>query len=676
MAHRLTTCTFCGVGCGLYLETAGNRITGAYPSMSHPANAGRICVRGWNVHEVASSPDRLRQPLLRQNGQLREVSWDTAFDFVAARLRSIREQHGPDAIAFLNSPRCSNEETYLLQKLARAVIGTNNVDHGAGVYGNNSVKVLLDMLGVAASTNSIAELARSEVIIVDGVDLARQLPTIGGAVIRAKLGGAKLIVIDSRRHRVAESADQFLQLKPGTEAVLYGAMAKVIADRGLMNRAFLKARCGGTEAFLAAVGGYDLLTAAEECGVPAGEIEAAALTYARARSAAILYSTGLEARDAETIQALVNLALLTGNLGREGVGIFALTEQNNLQGVCDLGMMPDRLPGYRAVTDAAARAELEALWRVRLPATPGLPARAVLGDRGGGRVRAVWLCRYDPVRTAFFGDAANSLQACELVVVQHLFLTETARLADLVLPTTAYGEEQVTFTSTERRIQLADQAIVPAPGSTPAWEQLARTARALGADWDYPSAAAVMAEIGAAVPFYRGASFENLARDYGRQWPCTPERPEGTRFLFAPDDGWDRRRFQFVAVPRLPCAPASPAGFPFTLVFGHSLYYWHQNVLIQHSETLKREYRILLLDYPDGFVEINTADAQRLGLRDGERIRLRSAEGVATTAARITPEVRSGTIFVPFFVREVQAQLLGGDRSDRFIPVAVEREAT
>jgi predicted molibdopterin-dependent oxidoreductase YjgC len=671
----LTTCTFCGVGCGLYLETAGNRITGAYPSMSHPANAGRICVRGWNVHEVASSPDRLRQPLLRQHGQLREVSWDTAFDFVADRLRSIRAQHGPDALAFFNSPRCSNEETYLLQKLARAVIGTNNVDHGAGVYGNNSVNVLLDMLGVAASTNSIAELARSEVIIVDGVDLARQLPTIGGAVIRAKLGGAKLIVIDSRRHRVAESADQFLQLKPGTEAVLYGAMAKVIADRGLMNRAFLKARCGGTEAFLAAVDDYDLLAAAEECGVPAGEIEAAALTYARARSAATLYSTGMEARDAETLQALVNLALLTGNLGREGAGIFALTEQNNLQGVCDLGMMPDRLPGYRAVTDAAARAELEALWRVRLPATPGLPTRAVLGDRGGGRVRAVWLCRYDPVRTAFFGDAARSLQECDLVVVQHLFLTETARLADLVLPTTAYGEEQVTFTSTERRIQLADQAITPASGITPAWAQLARTARALGADWDYPSASAVMAEIGAAVPFYRGASFENLARDYGRQWPCTQDRPEGTRFLFAPGDGGDRRRFQFVAVPRLPGAPASPTEFPFTLVFGHSLYYWHQNVLIQHSETLKREYRILLLDYPEGFVEINTTDAQRLGMRDGERIRLRSAAGVATAAARLTLEVRTGTIFVPFFVREVQAQLLGGAGHDRFIPVSLEREA-
>ena len=204
MAHKLTTCTFCGVGCGIYLETAGNRVVGAYPSMSHPTNRGKICLRGWHVHEVSGSPDRLKRPLLKKNGQFQEVTWDEALGFVANRLQEIRREHGPDSIAFLNSPRCSNEEAYLLQKLARAVVGTNNVDHGAGVYCNNSIHVLLDMIGIPASTNSIGELARSEVIVVDGVDLGRQLPTIGGWVIRAKLAGARLIVIDTRRHRVAD----------------------------------------------------------------------------------------------------------------------------------------------------------------------------------------------------------------------------------------------------------------------------------------------------------------------------------------------------------------------------------------------------------------------------------------------------------------------------------------
>lgn len=240
MAHTLSTCIFCGVGCGLYLETAGNRVAGAYPSFSHPANQGRICARGWHVHEVASSPDRLKSPLLRRNGQFHEVSWDETFDFVAARLRQIRDRHGPDSIAFLNSPRCANEESYLLQKFARAVIGTNNVDHGAGVYCNNSVEILLDMLGVPATTNSIEELAHSEAILVDVIDLARRLPTVAGAVIRAKLNGARLIVVGTRSHRVAELADFYLRIKPNTESLLYGAMAKVIEDRGLMNLPFIK----------------------------------------------------------------------------------------------------------------------------------------------------------------------------------------------------------------------------------------------------------------------------------------------------------------------------------------------------------------------------------------------------------------------------------------------------
>ena len=673
MAHRLTTCTFCGVGCGIYVETAANRVVGVYPSMSHPANEGRICLRGWHVHEVASSSDRLKSPLLKKNGQLQEVSWAEAIDFIARRLKEIRAQHGPDALAFLNSPRCSNEEGYLLQKLARAVIGTNNVDHGTGVYCNNSINVLLDMLGVAGTTNSISELARSEVIIVDGVDLARQLPTIGGVVIRAKTGGAKLAVIDSRRHRVAESADLFLQLNPGTEAVLYGAMAKVIVDRGLMNLPFIRARCRDYDGFLARVSDYDLLSAAEYCGVPAETIEATAVAYARAKSAAILYSTGIETRDAETIRAMVNLVLLTGQIGREGAGIFALTEHNNLQGACDMGVLPDRLPGYRPVAGNAERAEVEEVWGTKLPAQPGQSARSLLTDRGGGRVRGVWLCRYDPVNTAFFGDSAQSLQQCDLVVVQHLFLTETSRFAHVVLPTTAFGEERVTFTSTERRIQLADQVIDALPGTTPAWQQIAQVAQAMGADWKYESAADVMDEIGRVVPFYSGASYRNLAAEYGRQWPCTVDRPLGTRFLFAGDTP---ARFKFAPIARHTLAVETPKDYPFRLVFGHSLYYWHNNVLVKHSESLKREYRILLLDYPDGFVELNQEDAKELGVRDGQKIRLSAASGAAVATVRVSPEVRRGAVFVPYFVRQVQQQIRGSlENGVQQIPVRVEKEA-
>ncbi len=656
MPHTLTTCTFCGVGCGIYLETAGNKITGAYPSMSHPTNQGRICVRGWHVNEVASAPDRPLRPLLRRNGDFQEVGWDEALGFLADRLRKIRDRHGPNAIGFLNSPRSGNEESYLLQKLARALIGTNNLDHGMGVYRHNSIEVLLAMLGVPATTNSIGELAKSEVIIVNGVDLGLQLPTVGGIVMRAKLRGARLIVIDPRRHRIAEHADYFLQVRPGGDTLLYGAMAKVIVDRGLMNAKFIKAHCRQYEPFLERVHAYDLQWVADTCGVAPGLIEEAALTYARAHSAAILFSTGVEARGDEGIQALVNLALLTGNIGKEGSGIFALAEHNNLQGVCDMGMLPNRLPGYKPVTDPEARREFELLWGATLPAEPGKDADRLLGDWGNGDGKALWVCRHDPVMAASL-DAATALRQFELVVVQHPFLTETAKYAHVFLPAAAFGEEQVTFTNTERRIQLAEKAVDPPAGLTPAWWQIARLANALGASWNYLSAAEVMAEIARVVPAYQGATYDNLARDYGRQWPCTKEKLLGTRFLF--EEGIQDRPFAFAPLNRPGPAPCVSEAFPFALSFGNSLYYWHHNVLVQHSETLKREYQILLLDYPEGFVDINTEDARRLSIRDGAKVRLISVTGSATTTARVTPEVKPGMIFVPYFLREVRQQILG-----------------
>jgi formate dehydrogenase major subunit len=662
---------FCGVGCGVYLETSGNRVVGAYPSVSHPANQGRICLRGWHVHEVADSQDRLKAPLIKKDGKFQEVSWDEAFAFVAQRLTEIRAKHGPDAIAFLNSPRCSNEESYLLQKFARAVIGTNNVHHGTGVYANNSINVLSDMIGVPATTNSISELNGSEAIIVDGIDLVRRMPTLAGTVIRAKLNGAKLIVVGTRRHRVAENADIFIQIKPNTEAMLYGAMAKVIVDRGLVNLAFIRERCSGYEDLLDKLQYYDLLSAAETCGVAPELIEKAALTFAHAKSASLLYSTSMEERTKDSIRAVINLALLTGNIGKPASGIFALTEQNNLQGVCDMGMLPDRLPGYSFVTDQNARAGFEKIWSTRLPAQPGLGARAVFNGEGLRKVRALWLCRYDPISTAF-RDVASSLQHFDFIVVQHLFMTESAKYADVVLPTTAFGEEQVSSTSTERRIQLSERVIDPPAGLTPGWQQIRDIAQHMGVHWKYDSAAQVMDEIRESVPLYSGAHYENLAREYGRQWPCTKDHPLGTRYLFQYSNG---TRFRFAAVSK-PAAASGPEGFPFTLVFGHSLYYWNLNVLVRHSETLRREYRALWLDYPEGFVEINDQDAKQLGIRDGHRIRISAPTGSASATARVTEEVMAGTVFIPYFMHDVERQVFAaGKGGSNLVAGRIEKEA-
>jgi len=670
MGHKITTCTFCGVGCGLYLETDGRKIQGVYPSITHPTNRGKICVRGWHVHEVASSPDRLNTPLIRKNGEFEPVSWEEAISFIANRLTEIRQKHGPNSITFLCSPRCSNEEAYLLQKFARVIIGTNNIDHGTGVYGNNSINVLMEMLGVPASTNSIEELDKSEVIIVDDVDLAKQLPTIGGRVIRSHLNGTKLIVIDSRRHRVAESADIFLQIRPGTEYVLYAAMCKIIYDKGLYNREFIKAKCKGAEEFIKSIQRYDSELASKVCGIPMELVEEAAIAYSTAKSAAILYSTGIENRRVESIQASVNLALLTGRIGKESSGVFALTEHNNLQDVCDMGMLRDKLPGYYPVSEPEGRSRIESIWGKNIPSTAGLDARQSFSGSVNGGIKAAWLCRYDPVSTAVFADAASSLKKMELVIVQHLFKTATAEYADVILPSTAFGEEEVTFTSTERRVQIASQAIEPLEGTKPSWQQIMMVAQAMGEKWDYKSGAEVMEEIRRVVPFYSAASYQNLSIDYGRQWPCTVDKPLGTRTLFI--ERIPKNKFKLIPMPEPPASAFNvDQQYPLQLFFGNSLYYWHRNVLIQHSETLKREYRILLLDYPEGFVEINPEDGKKLGIRDGEKVRLVTAIGSAVVAARLTDEIREGTVFVPYFLREVKEQLLANGQD--YVALKIEK---
>jgi predicted molibdopterin-dependent oxidoreductase YjgC len=657
MGHHLTTCTFCGVGCGILLETSEAGVVGAYPSMSHPGNQGKICVRGWNVHEVISATDRIRAPLVRRDGELCEVGWDEALGLIADRFEAIRRAHGPDAIGFLTSSRCSNEETYLLQRLARAVIGTNNVDQGTSVHRFHTVAALTEMLGLPVATCSIADLSRTGAVLIDGADLARQMPTVGGRVIRAKLGGATLIAVGARRHRVAEHADVFLQTRPHTAVFLYGAMAKIIVDRGLMNLPFIQSRCQGYERFLARIQDYDVLWAADRCGVPPGRIEEAAIAFARAPSAVLLYSPVLEAEGIEPIQALVDLALLTGNIGKPGAGILPLAEHNNVQGGCDMGMMPDHLPGYQPVADAVARERLGALWGATLPDRPGLNGHAMLDAAAEGRLKALWLGRHTPGVTATLRDANEALARLEFVVQQHLFLNEASRNADVVLPVVAFGEERVTFTNLERRIQIAEKVVEPPPGTVPAWEQIVRFARRMGADWRHASSSEVMDEIGRANPHYAGASHENLARDYGRQWPCTHDRPLGTPLLFAePEPG---RPFRFAMIERPAAPPDPPKEFPFTLLFAYSLYYWNKNVLVQHSETLKREYQILLLDYPEGFVEIHPDDAAALNVRDGAPIRVVSPAGAIDSFARVTAEIRPGVVCIPFFLHDSVRRLRG-----------------
>jgi predicted molibdopterin-dependent oxidoreductase YjgC len=657
VSQHLSTCTFCGVGCGIYLETEGNRITGVYPSMSHPANSGRICVRGWHVHEVASASDRLQSPLIRKNGQLVPVGFEEAYDYVAESLLAIKKKYGPDAIAFLDSSRCSNEDGYVFQKFARAVIGTNNVDQGTNFYRATTVDVLRKMLGVAAATNPIGDIFNSKAIIVNEIDIGNQLPTIGGHIIRAHQQGTKLIVVGQRRHRVAEHADIFLNIKPATEVYLYAAMIKIIIDRGLADINFIRSRCNGFKNLVNNIKAFDILNAARKCDVDPVLIEQAAILFAQNTPGMLLFSAGSEKMMESSLIAMVNLALLTGNVGKIGGGILPLSEHNNSQGGCDMGVLPQYLPGYVPVGDPQGCGRIEKAWGVATPRNAGLNAAGMFAQ--STPIKALWLDRHNPVVSAQYRDAAEVLKNMEFIVLQNLFMTKTAEHAHVVLPVAAFGEENVTFTSTERRIQRAVKVVEPPPGHPSAWQQVCEVAKRMGASWKYQSADDVLAEIAATVPDYGAVGTENLTRDYGRQWPCTLDNPLGTPTLFTEEK--QSRRFLFVNVQAAPPEIAASDAYPLTLLFSHSSYYWHQNTLVRHSETLKREYGILLLDYPKGFVEINDEDAKKLSVRDGQPIRLVSERGASNTFARVTSEVRSGIICVPFFLQDVMRSICSSD---------------
>jgi predicted molibdopterin-dependent oxidoreductase YjgC len=398
---------------------------------------------------------------------------------------------------------------------------------------------------------------------------------------------------------------------------------------------------------------FDLLFAARHCDIDPMLIEQAALMYADNTPGMLLFGAGAEEIGTDALRAIVNLALLTGNIGKPGAGIIPLAEHNNTQGGCDMGVIPNYLPGYVPVSDKAGRAPMERSWKTSIPQTPGLDANGMFGP--ASPIKALWLDRHNPILSASYQDAGEALKKMDLVVLQNLFTTKTADHADVVLPVAAYGEEDVTFTSTERRIQHAVKAIDPPEGLTSAWRQVTAVANRMGAGWLYATNEDVLREIAAVVPDYSGVTLENISRGYGRQWPCTLDHPMGTPMLFAKQK--PGHSFYFSAVHFSPDKETADKDYPFVLSFGQSLYYWHRNTLIRHSETLKREYGILLLDYPEGFVEINDEDAKKLNLRDNQAIQLASAGGTAKTHARITSEVRRGTIYVPFFIQDVMRSI-------------------
>jgi len=666
-----TLCSYCGVGCRLNVHVADGRIVSTSPDWHAPANHGLLCVKGRFGWDYVQHPERLTRPLVRRSllggegSELAETDWDTALDLVARKLVEIRDRHGAGALGFLASAKCSNEENYLFQKLARQGIGTNNVDHCARLCHAPTVVALGEALGSGAMTNSMDDIVKqARIVFIIGSNTTEQHPVLGMRLRRAvKQRRLPIIVADPRRIPIVEAAALHLQLRPGTDIALLNGLAHELIANGWVDRAFIQTRTEDFDAFAESVRSWTPECAAEVTGVPAADIRRAAGLLREHRPGALLFAMGITQHTSGTANAFActNLQLLLGNIGVAGGGVNPLRGQNNVQGASDMGALPDTLPGYAPVADLAARRRFGLAWGVPPPERPGLTVTEQLDAALGGGIRGLFILGENAAMTdPDLTHVRRCLAACEFLVVQEIFPSETARFAHVVLPAAASAEKAGTFTNTERRIQLFEPA-VPAPGDArPDWwiiteigKRVRQMSPASQADcrysvWEYASAAEVMDEIAALVPSYAGVSHAGLGHR-GLVWPCPSADHPGTPILHV--GHFARGRARFTPVSQQPPAESPDAEFPLVLTTGRVLEHYH-------AGTMTRRVPGLNWLVPEAFVEIHPADADRWAIGDGERISVRSRRGSVTAVAQVTGTIFPGVVFMPFHFAEAAANVL------------------
>ncbi len=657
MEKTQTTCSYCGVGCQLELWTANDRVVRVSGADAVP-NHGSTCVKGRFGHTFMSHEERLTTPLIRRNGSLEPATWDKALAEIRRRLVPIKEEHGPDAIVGLSSARCTNEENYLFQKMMRVAIGTNNVDHCARLCHASTVAGLAAAFGSGAMTNSIEEIEFANCILVTGSNTTETHPVIATLIRRAvRQHGAKLIVVDPRRIDLVRDATLWLRQRNGTDVAWLNGMMNVILSEGLEDRAFIGERTEEFEAFRAVVAEYSPESVEEITSIPADALREAARIYATAGCSSIIYSMGITQHTTGTdnVLSIANLAMLTGNVGRPSTGVNPLRGQNNVQGACDLGALSNVYPGYQKVTDPAAQEKFEAAWGVKLSPTVGLTVVEAMNAAADGAVKGMIIMGENPmVSDPNLNHVEEALQNLDFLVVVDIFLSETAALADVVLPAASFAEKEGTFTNTERRVLLLRE-VLDAPGeAVPDWEIICRLSGQFGYPMHYNSAAEIMDEAATVTPIYGGIRHSRLAPD-GLQWPCADDEHSGTPFLHG--GRFSRGLGRFHPVDFIPPAELPDEEYPFILSTGRILYHYH-------TGTISRRVDALNAYVGEGYAEVHPEDAERLGLEDGGWVTVRTRRGTITTRVWATERVARGSVFVPFHFAEAAANRLTNDALD------------
>jgi formate dehydrogenase alpha subunit len=630
-----TTCPFCGCGCCISLEVKDNHIVRVLPIEENGVNHGTLCVRGSYCYDFIHSPDRLAKPLVKRNETFVDVSWGQVLELVATEFKRLKDEHGPNCLAILGSSKCTNEENYLLQRFARCVLGINNIDNGSRLYSSATRLGLGSSIGFSGTTNYLSNLEQSEVIMVVGANPSASAPILEYAVKRAvKYKEAKLILIDPRQTKLSSFAHLWLRPKIGTDVALLNSLAKVIIDEGLLDEEFVARRTDNFGALTKVLEKYSLEYAETITGIPNHEIRAAARSYATASRAAIVYGTGITqyTNGTDGVKAISNLALLTGNIGRRGGGIFALQRENNGQGACDMGALPDFFPGYQSVADAQTRRKFEEHWKAILPANPGLTALEMIEQAKEGKIKGLYIVGENPILSFPHSSLiAEALASLDFLVVQDMFLTETARLANVILPAAGFAEKEGTFTNFEGRINRVRKAIEPLGESLPDWEIILRLAEKMGSPLPFSSLHQVMNEIEGLVPLYEGYT------DSERLYQVEPETWETRRtYMKQFLSGFAR----FSPVECTPQAEGAKEDYPFTLLTGTILYHFGTGA---RSSRASRSKKFL----PQAFVEIGSSDAKKLGISNSDKVKLISPVAELTTTVRITDTLSEGIIFMP-----------------------------
>jgi formate dehydrogenase major subunit len=665
--HKVvTTCAYCGVGCSFDAEMQGDKVVRMVPSKDGRANHGHSCVKGRFAFGYTTHPDRITTPMIRKNikDPWQKVSWDEAIGYAASEFKRIQAKYGRDSIGGINSSRCTNEETYLVQKLVRAAFGNNNIDTCARVCHSPTGYGLKVTIGESAGTQDFDSVMLADVIMVIGANPTDGHPVFASQMKRRLRQGAKLIVIDPRTIDLVRSphiqADYHLKLLPGANVAIINALAHVIVTEGLANDAFVAERCDLREfdkwkAFISQPqNSPEALQTAT--GVPADEVRRAARLYASGGNGAIYYGLGVteHSQGSTMVIGIANLAMLTGNIGREGVGVNPLRGQNNVQGSCDMGSFPHELPGYRHVSDASVRSLFESAWNVTLDSEPGLRIPNMFDAALDGSFKGLYcqgedIAQSDPDTQ----HVTAALEALECVVVQDLFLNETAKYAHVFLPGSSFLEKNGTFTNAERRISRVRKVTAPLAGKED-WEVTVALSNALGYPMSYAHPSEIMDEIASLTPTFTGVSYAKLDELGSIQWPCNAQTPEGTPVMHV--GTFVRGKGKFVVTEYIPTEERISRKFPLILTTGRILSQYNVGAQTRRTQNV--------VWHTEDRLEIHPHDAEERGIEDGSWVGIRSRAGETVLRALITERVQPGVVYTTFHYPESGANVITTDNSD------------